>query len=160
MRIIAFSDTHRHHDRVHRLFEQTHLTTDLYIFLGDIESDIDNMFALYPDKRILSVPGNCDHASLNPAVGVTEAAGKKIIFTHGHRHLVNFGISQLKSLAEQNGADMVLFGHTHVRYCDYKDGVYFVNPGSLGEPRDSRAPSYAVIDIIPQGILVSHAELQ
>ena len=159
MRIIAFSDSHRHYDRVHKLFEETHLTTDLYIFLGDGESDLENIPALYPDKTILSVCGNCDFRSLNPSVGTTEVMGKKIIFTHGHNQLVNFGISRLKKLAADNGADLVLFGHTHERYCDYQDGVYYVNPGSIGEPRDGKSPSYAAIDILKQGILVTHAEI-
>lgn len=160
MRIIAFSDSHRHYNSVHKLFEQTYLSADLYIFLGDGESDIENMHSLYPGKEILSVAGNCDYRSLNPAVGVTEVMGKKIVYTHGHLHLVNYGISNLKKLAEDNSADIVLFGHTHQRICEYENGVYYINPGSLGEPRDGRAPSYAVIDIIPAGILVSHAELE
>ncbi len=160
MRIIAFSDTHRHHDRVHRLFETTHLSTDLYIFLGDVLPDIENMAYLYPDKQILSVPGNCDFMSREPTVGVTEVCGKKILYTHGHFHSVRFGTSGIKSLAKQNEADLVLFGHTHIRHAEYEDGIYYVNPGSLGEPRDGKAPSYAVIDVLPAGILISHAELE
>ncbi len=159
MRIIAFSDTHRHRDRVHRLFQETQLTTDLYIFLGDVLPDIENMNSLYPGKEILSVPGNCDFGSYDPDTVTTEVMGKIIVCTHGHRYGVRFGISGLKNLAAEKSADLVLFGHSHIRYCNYVDGVYYVNPGSLGEPRDGLKPSYAVIDVIPEGILVSHAEL-
>ncbi len=160
MRIIAFSDSHRHYSRVHKLFEQTHLSTDLYIFLGDGEGDLDNIPSLYPGKDILSVSGNCDFGSFTPAVSVTEAAGKKILFTHGHMQGVRFGLSHLKELAASNNADIVLFGHTHIRLNKYEDGIYYINPGSLGEPRDGLPPSYAVIDIIPGGVLVTHAELE
>lgn len=159
MRIIAFSDTHRHCDSVHKLFECEHLSADLFIFLGDVEKDLENMNVLYPGKDILSVPGNCDIGSKNPIVATVEVMGKKIVFTHGHNHMVRFGISKLKRLATENAADIVLFGHTHVRHSSYEDGVYYINPGSLGEPRDGKAPSYAIIDIIPGGVLVSHAEL-
>lgn len=159
MRIIAFSDSHRHYDRVHGLFERTHLSADLYIFLGDVLSDLDNIPYLYPDKNILSVPGNCDFGSRKPLIGVTGAAGKKIIYTHGHMHWVKYGLSKLTELAAQNSADMVLFGHTHQRCSEYLNSVYYINPGSLGEPRDGRAPSYAIIDILPSGVLVSHSEL-
>ena len=160
MRIIAFSDSHRHYQNVRKLFEQTALTTDLYIFLGDAEGDLDDIPSLYPDKRILCVAGNCDRGSMEPFVGTVEVEGKKIIYCHGHLQHVNFGLTGLKKLAKDNGADLVLYGHTHVRRCEYKDGVYYINPGSLGLPRDGLAPSYAAIDIIPAGILCTHSDLE
>ena len=159
MRIIAFSDSHRNYHNVHKLFEQTALTTDIYIFLGDGISDLDNIVMLYPNKRIVAVTGNCDWHSMEPYINSIEVEGKKIIFTHGHMHDVRSGLDGLKRLAEQNSADVVLYGHTHVRSCDYDNGVYYINPGSLGNPRDGLAPSYAAIDIIPAGVLCTHAEL-
>ena len=160
MRIIAFSDSHRHYQNVSKLFDQTQLTTDLYIFLGDGEGDLDNMQFLYPDKKILTVAGNCDYNSMEPFVGTIEVAGKRIIYTHGHLQHVGLGMDGLKKLAKDNGADVVLFGHTHVRRCEYEDGIYYINPGSLGKPRDGLPPSYAAIDIIPAGVLCTHAELE
>ncbi len=160
MRIIAFSDTHRNPKKVRRLFEQTYLTTDLYICLGDTEGDLDGVVQLYPEKAVLNVAGNCDWGSKEPLVGTVEAMGKKIVYCHGHTQRVRFGLEGLTALAEQNGADLVLYGHTHVRRCDYIDGVYYINPGSLAYPRDFLAPSYAAIDIIPAGILCTHAELE
>ncbi len=159
MRIIAFSDSHRNSRNVHKLFENTALTTDLYIFLGDSEGDLDDIPMLYPDKKIISVAGNCDYSSMDPFVAVTEACGKKIVCTHGHLQHVSFGLSGLKKLAQDNEADLVLFGHTHERRCEYKNGVYYINPGSIGKPRDGKGPSYAAIDIIPAGILCTHCDL-
>lgn len=159
MRIVAFSDSHRHPKSVRQLFEQTYLTTDLYIFLGDSEGDLEGIQALYPNKTILSVAGNCDYLSSDPLVAVTEICGKKIVCCHGHMQHVGFGLEGLRKLASDNDAKMVLFGHTHERRCEYSDGVYYINPGSLGKPRDGLAPSYAAIDIIPSGILCTHAEL-
>ena len=45
------------------------------------------------------------------------------------------------------GADLVVLGHTHVPYEVKRQGVWVVNPGSVGMPKDgdSRA-SYAVLD--------------
>lgn len=159
MRIVSFSDSHRNHLNVHKLFEQTELTTDLYIFLGDGVSDLDNIFALYPNKKIVAVAGNCDWHSKEPYIDSIEVKGKKIVFTHGHLHDVRWGLDGLERLARQNSADIVLYGHTHIRSCEYKNGVYFINPGSLGSPRDGLPPCYAAIDIIPAGVLCTHAEL-
>ena len=159
MRIIAFSDSHRNYHNVRRLFEKTALTTDLYIFLGDGEDDIESIRTMYPDKEILSVAGNCDYGSMAPLVAATEVMGKKILYTHGHMQSVSFGISRLKSLAEENGADVILYGHTHQRRCDYEDGVYYINPGSLGNPRDGYSPAFAAIDIIPAGVMCTHVSI-
>ena len=160
MRIIAFSDSHRHAKNVRQLFEQTYLTTDLYIFLGDGEGDLDEILNIYPDRRILISAGNCDYCSKDPQIGITEVCGKRIVYCHGHMQHVGFGLSGLMKLADDNDADIVLFGHTHERRCDYINGVYYINPGSLGQPRDCLPPSYAAIDIIPAGILCTHAELE
>ena len=159
MRIIAFSDSHRNYHNVHKLFERTYLTTDIYIFLGDGEDDFENIRMFYPDKEILTVQGNCDYHSFAPLVSTVEVCGKKILYTHGHLHDVRDGISRLRKLAADNGADVVLYGHTHCRRCDYENGVYYINPGSIGSPRDGLAPSFAAIDVIPAGVLCTHVAI-
>lgn len=159
MRIIAFSDSHRNYHNVQKLFEHTHLTTDIYIFLGDGSDDLENIRMFYPDKQILTVAGNCDYRSVDPLMATVEVCGKKILYTHGHMHAVNFGISWLKKLAAENGADVILYGHTHQRRCDYEDGVYYINPGSIGNPRDGLSASFAAIDVIPAGILCTHVSI-
>lgn len=160
MRIIVFSDSHSSFWNVRKMLEATNSTTDAYIFLGDGDSDLRIARKLYPEKPFLCVAGNCDYASHEPPVGVFEAAGKKIVYTHGHLQHVDFGLSGLKNLANDNAADVVLYGHTHVRACDYNDGVYYINPGSIGKPRDGKGPAYAALDIIPAGILCTHCDLE
>ncbi len=160
MRIIVFSDSHGSFRNVKKMLESTASTTDAYIFLGDGESDVKFAREAYPDKLFLCVSGNCDFGSSEQKVGVFEAAGKKIIYTHGHFQHVGFGMSYLENLAKDNAADVVLYGHTHVRSCEYKDGVYYINPGSIGKPRDAKPPSYAALDIIPAGILCTHCDVE
>lgn len=55
--------------------------------------------------------------------------------------------SRLRSLARMARTDMVVFGHSHVKFDREIDGVRFVNPGSVGRPGDGdpRA-SYAIWD--------------
>ncbi|MFR3419646.1 MAG: metallophosphoesterase family protein [Eubacterium sp.] len=45
---------------------------------------------------------------------------------------------------KRRNADIVLFGHTHNQYTEYLDGLYIMNPGSVGMNGD-----YGVIDITP-----------
>lgn len=49
-------------------------------------------------------------------------------------------------LAQEACVDIVLMGHSHVPFCKQVDGVWFVNPGSVGRPLDGDPrPSYALL---------------
>ena len=45
------------------------------------------------------------------------------------------------------GANVVLFGHTHVPLCLEEEGVLYLNPGSLTSPRGGSHASYAILEI-------------
>ncbi len=159
MRIIAFSDTHGMRGAVQKLFGETCGNTDLYIFCGDCLSDVEYAKTDYPNIKIVMARGNCDYCA-GEDFALCEALGYKIGVTHGHLQGVNWGTYGLEKLAFENKLALVVYGHTHCRECLYKDGVYYVNPGSLALPRDGMGPSYAAIDIIPAGIMVSHADFE
>lgn len=53
---------------------------------------------------------------------------------------------RLGLLAQEQGVDAALFGHTHKPTEQMHDGVILYNPGSLGEPR-GRKPSVGIITI-------------
>ena len=159
MRIIAFSDTHGMRGAVSKLFSETYDKTDLYIFCGDCLRDVDAAKEEYPDINIVSVRGNCDYTA-GKDIEFCEAEGYKIGVTHGHLQGVNYDTYFLEKLASENKLSLVVYGHTHCRACEYKDGVYYVNPGSLALPRDGMGPSYAAIDIIPAGVMVTHADFE
>ena len=75
-----------------------------------------------------------------------EYAGKRIFFSHDHPYIVKFGYENIIAEAKRRNADIVLFGHTHNQYTEYLDGLYIMNPGSVGMNGD-----YGVIDITPKG---------
>lgn len=158
LRIIVFSDSHGNVDNVMRIFEKNK-NADLFIFLGDGERDVDTVSCLYPEKRILSVCGNCDMYSMKQGLGITKENGKQIVFLHGHSHFVKSTKNYLYKLGKDYQADFVLFGHTHQRYLEYRDGTYYLNPGSSGCSSDGNRPSYAWIDITDKGVLCNHVDL-
>lgn len=71
-----------------------------------------------------------------------EAAGKRILLVHGSPRRMNEylfedrPISSFQRLAASSDADMIVFGHTHKPYVKNVDGVWFVNAGSIGKPKD------------------------
>lgn len=159
MRIIAFSDTHGLKSAAAKVFDRN-TDADLFVFLGDGERELDYVKSLYPDKKVLSVCGNCDFNSFAPAVDIFQADEVKLIFTHGHNHAVKYSTDVMYKLAQDNCAQIALFGHTHCRYLEYRDGIYLINPGSAGCARDGKPACYATIEIRgKQGILCNHVDL-
>ncbi|MCD7742197.1 MAG: metallophosphoesterase [Ruminococcus sp.] len=158
MRLIVFSDTHGSFSAAREIVERNQ---DVYtfIFLGDGEREIDKLRIVYPEKLILNVAGNCDYNSFTPNSDLYNAGKVKVFFTHGHRFGVKYDKTKLYEKAREVGASVALFGHTHERYYEYRDGIHLLNPGSAACPRDGRSPSYAFVDITPSGIMCSHVEL-
>ena len=62
--------------------------------------------------------------------------------------------------AKKKGASVVLFGHTHEAFYEYRDGIHFLNPGSLGSPRGPLYPTYGVIDIQGKSLVCAHLKLE
>lgn len=158
MRIIVFSDTHGNSHAVREVFRRNE-DAPVFIFLGDGEHDLDRMRKAYPEKEILSVKGNCDYSSESPDFDFFQAKGVRIFFTHGHNWGVRYSPYKIFYKAKEMGAQIALFGHTHCRFLEYSDGLYILNPGSAALPRDGHLPSYAFIDLTPNGIMCSHVDL-
>lgn len=158
LRIIVFSDTHRNFDAMLKIFERN-MNAELFIFLGDGERELVDIKCMFPQKRILSVAGNCDFASIAQRIGITVENDRKIVFLHGHSHGVKSGTERIVNLAREYNADILLFGHTHQRYYSYEDGLHILNPGSAGNPRDGKKPSYSFIDITSAGIVCNHVDV-
>ena len=154
MRIIVLSDTHGDMRAIEKIFARNP-SADLYLHLGDGERELDEMVLRYPEKDIRHVAGNCDFASLSPEMLVIGVQSHKLLAVHGHRHGVKYSIEILKKLAEDNGADIVLFGHSHVGLQHYEDGITFLNPGSASQPRDGNPPTYGFVDITDAGIVTN-----
>ena len=96
--------------------------------------------------------GNCDFSSKLPPVEVKEIGGKKIFVTHGHLYNAKYTIMDLIYAAREQGADILLFGHTHMPMTDYYEGLHIMNPGSCC----GYFASYGVIDITPKGDIVTN----
>lgn len=158
MRIIVFSDSHGRTGNLFDVVEKHKNTTDMFIHLGDGEPEADMVKSAYPEIDLRYVRGNCDVNSAAPMSILIEADfGRKIYATHGHIMSVKYGIGTILKEAKSQGADIVLFGHTHERfsYYDSDSGIYLLNPGSLSEPRDGKGKSYGVIDIVKSGVVTN-----
>ena len=157
MRIVVVSDSHNSFSALHRVVE-AQPQAGVFLHLGDGESEFDDLRALYPDKRMAQVKGNCDWGSPSKEEDMLICEGKRIFFTHGHLYDVKRGLDRLTRRARKLLADIACFGHTHAAISHYVEGLYLLNPGSLALPRRT-SPTYGVIDLTPAGIAINIVQL-
>ena len=116
-----------------------HPDARVVFFLGDGLRDIEYIMNEYPDKDYYRVSGNCDGLFTGlPVTSEVVIEGKRIMLTHGHEYGVKSGTERLERAAFSRGADIALFGHTHLPTERYIDGggesasaLYLFNPGSI-----------------------------
>lgn len=154
MRILVVSDTHG--DTVDlRETVMAQPKAEVVIHLGDGEDDVAKIKPLFPEKMFLQVRGNCDFGSSLPLADAFVYNGVRIFFTHGHYYDVKLGDYDIRRAARERKADILLYGHTHVAFADYEDGLYAMNPGSL----HGYGKSYGYIDITESGIVTNLVRL-
>lgn len=79
--------------------------------------------------------------TLQPEIRL-EADRKRLLLVHGSPRKMNEylfedrAISSFQRLAAGSNAHLIVFGHTHRPYIKQVDGVWFVNAGSIGKPKD------------------------
>ena len=135
------------------------MQAELFIFLGDGLRDFRQAMRGVP-KEGWCVCGNCDFVSDVEYNLISYVRDVKFFCTHGHQWGVKAGLDELALEAKKKGASVVLFGHTHEAFYEYRDGIHFLNPGSLGSPRGPLYPTYGVIDIQGKSLVCAHLKLE
>lgn len=144
MKALVFSDSHGRLDNLLEVMKQ-HKDCEAIFHLGDVEGDENRLRSTTPHP-VYMVRGNCDYYSKCQDNMVIEWAGKRIAMTHGHRYINFDGIEGLRYYGEQEKADIVMFGHTHVPFLEEMDDRVYLNPGSISKPRQERKiPTYTVM---------------
>ena len=129
MKVLVFSDSHRSLREMRRAVEDE--TPDYVIHLGDLEEDAQLLSQEYPSLPVCSVPGNCDGWTTHPLQKLVDYGGRRVLLSHGPIWGVKGGYGGAIAAGRKAGADVVLFGHTHIPYCQQlEDGMWAMNPGS------------------------------
>ncbi len=152
MLVGVISDTHMQNEYIKRALN--HLKEcDFIIHLGDNTRDVNEIQKYYSGK-IISVKGNCDYSKNILTEKIEVIGNKKIFITHGHNYNVKATLVNLKYKAMEVGADIALFGHTHIATTLFEEGIWFINPGSAGMARNGKN-SVAIIEIRDEKIIPS-----
>ena len=150
-RILIISDTHGHAEVIRKLMERLE-RPDLVIHCGDLEcppAQIEQIVGC----PLIAVAGNCDYSNVLPPEQQIRIGSYNVWITHGHRQAVNTSTNIILGMAEERGADIVLFGHTHKPFLQQGKKVTGLNPGSLVFPRqDRREATFAMMEIDAAGV--------
>lgn len=145
MKIVVISDTHaRHVSQLAQNLLRAVAKADLVIHAGDIVT-MDVVRGLEALAPLRGVCGNMDLPEVRAALPQTleiELEGRRIGIEHG-----SGGPAELEQRVRKSfpGADIVIFGHSHVTLNMWQDGVLLFNPGSA---RDS----YGILELTREGV--------
>ncbi|WP_066639182.1 YfcE family phosphodiesterase [Desulfolucanica intricata] len=150
MRIGVFSDTHGFCDYVKIAIPRMG-NLDLILHAGDYYTDKESLEKMTA-VQVEAVVGNCDPWANGPREQIFKLEGKKLLLTHGHRYGIKNNLQKLFYRAEEVGADVVVFGHTHYAESVMYGGILLFNPGSISRPRGQAYPSYGILEITAEAV--------
>ena len=172
MTVLVISDVHGRGERVEELLARG-CHYDGIFFLGDGIRGLNEELCRENGRMLVTVRGNCDGTMLDwmaPEERILSLGEYTVLMMHGHTHGVKHGVERAAAYAASKGADLLLYGHTHIPEEQYlpegtellgvtlKKPLRIMNPGSLGEPTGAR-PSFGVIELRRGQMLLSHGQL-
>ena len=151
---LIISDVHGDRGRLRRILAASSSVTGVF-FLGDGLRDVRALFSERGMPPLYAVRGNCDIGLEGDEEATVSLGSHRILMLHGHTAGAKEGDGGLLALARRHSADIVLYGHTHLRretFLGKGEGgpLWLFNPGSVGHPYDS-PPSFGRLSVNDRG---------
>jgi uncharacterized protein len=174
VRILVISDSHGSRELFRLIVERNGPSCGALVFCGDGAGDFvscmddaaaDSEFAECVPPVAAFAEGNGDsdrfparfnpgkkqddevfHELTIPHRQILAAAGHTMYIVHGHEQGVYYGTESLEEEAKAVGADIALYGHSHITD-ETRGDVYKMNPGSIAYPRGGTPPSFAILEL-------------
>ncbi|MFC0522418.1 metallophosphoesterase [Pontibacillus salicampi] len=140
-KVLIISDSHGLTDEVQAIKERHADEVDIMIHCGDSELAYD----AEPMHGYYKVQGNCDMDNRYPEEVSIDVGNVSIFATHGHLHNVKSTLMPLSYRADELGASIICFGHSHTAAAEKVKDKLFINPGSIRLPRGRDEKTYATL---------------
>ncbi len=140
--VLIISDSHGLTDELMEIKQRHANQVDAMLHCGDSElsSHSKELQDFYYAK------GNCDFEPDMKNEQVVTISDLTILVTHGHLFQVKTTLMPLSYRAEETGAQVACFGHSHMAGAEKVNNKLFINPGSCRLPRDREEPTYAILE--------------
>lgn len=140
-KVLIMSDSHGWKEEVLTIKNRHHYEVDVMIHCGDSE--------LEPDSKELegfqAVRGNMDFDMDFPTEKEVQTGSLHFLVVHGHLHQTNSTYMNVQYRAQEIGANVVCFGHSHIPVAEKIGEILYINPGSIRQPRVQLPGSYAIL---------------
>jgi len=103
--------------------------------------DVLNKFA----SKIIGIRGNCD-SRIDEELLRFKLEDGRVEHVNGFRCDLFHGDRVCSEVVKPQRGDLLIFGHTHVLQLRKEEGTLYLNPGSIGFPKESNPATFAVID--------------
>ncbi|MFC7061606.1 metallophosphoesterase [Halobacillus seohaensis] len=141
-KVLIISDTHGLTEKVIEIKQRHQDEVDAMIHCGDSELS-------YHSEELQGfhyAKGNCDFEAEMENEQVVTVGDLTFLVVHGHLHQVKSTLMPLSYRADEVGAQIACFGHSHMAGAEKMKDKLFMNPGSARQPRDRDEPTYAIIE--------------
>ncbi len=178
-KILVFSDSHGNELYMSQAISLNR-DADMIVHLGDGVADLTFPLPDDPEIPIVTLEGNGEYYGFvrtdpryrirTKKTALVEFEGKKIFMTHGHLFDVKWGLGKLLSRGYAEGADIILFGHTHSPICKYLPAgteldfvgatdrpMLLFNPGSIGQ---GPTHTFGILTFQNGEVLPSHGKVK
>ena len=85
--------------------------------------------------------GNCDYGALEPMDGLAAFDQTIAFYTHGHMYGVKYDLDTLTDAAAARGAEVALFGHTHIPHAEQRGKVFCSTPAPAAAATPAPTPT-------------------
>lgn len=149
VKVLIMSDTHGNRQIIEKV-KAYYPNAAAFVHCGDSELlfDADEL------QNFERVKGNCDTDKRFLDEIVFTVGETRFYVTHGHLFNVKSSILPLSYRAQEVGADIVCFGHSHLLGAELVGNTLFVNPGSLTAPRGRKEKSFVLLALVEEGYIV------
>jgi len=138
-KVLIMSDSHGLENEMNQIKARHKIQNNIHC--GDSELDMDAPVM----ENFIKVAGNCDFDARYPEELVVDVGNIKFLIVHGHLHGVKSGLTALSYRAEELGADVACYGHTHIAEVNEMNNQLFINPGSIHLPRNRSEKTYCIM---------------
>lgn len=149
MKLGVLSDTH---GRLRSEAVEALSGLDMIVHAGDLGGP-DILETLSSIAPTVAVRGNMDYGAWARDLHDIEVveAGEALLY-------VLHDLFRLDLSPSSAGFHAVISGHTHRPLAEHRNGVLFLNPGSVTHPRDNYPPTIALLTI--RGVSISHRHVR
>lgn len=153
MKIGVISDTHGHFDPV---IKEIFAGVDHILHGGDIGLPW-LILELEDIAPVTAVIGNTDNGLSYKETELIQIGSRKFLL----HHIVDVAnpSEKVKRRIIRENPDVVVFGHTHKRFCEMLGNTLYLNPGYAGQQRFNLPRSVAILNCDAGGMTAEFTEL-